>query len=94
MFEITSAKKDETDKEEWFASTKTKEEESIKGEQEIRIENIDTESKSVRKASSDENEDEKKEKLIKVSEGSVDLVEKVEDKKGDVVEVEVGGKKE
>ena len=85
-------KEDKTDKEECLALTK--EEEPIKAEQEASFERGEAESKAVMKASGGENEDEKKvdEKLVKVSEGSLDLEEKgEEEKKGDVA---VGGGKE
>merc|ERR1712037_738288 len=83
-------KEDKTDKEECLASTK--EEEPIKAEQEASFERGEAE--SVIKASGGENENEKKveEKLVKVSEGSLDLEEKgAEEKKGDLA---VGGGKE
>jgi len=83
-------KEDKTDKEECLALTK--EEEPIKAEQEASFERGEAE--SVIKASGGENENEKtvEEKLVKVSEGSLDLVEKgAEEKKGDLA---VGGGKE
>ena len=86
-------KEDKTDKEECLALTK--EEEPIKAEQEASFERGEAE--SVIKASGGENENEKtvEEKLVKVSEGSLDLEEKgEEEKKGDVVGTAVGGGKE